>query len=190
MSFFKSIVRKFYFAIWKRIFSNEIVVLFEMKQPAPVEVVGLSIQPVTDRNVLDASTFQNDFQLHQFQTLMTQGNFGFYGYLDGRCVHRSWALPGPAKAAIHPLLHKKLSGTEIFIHYCETSSQARGKNIFTAVLSHIGRQFALKKILICASLENTASIRSIKKSGFIEIERIHLMVFFGVRFVKSLPPQI
>jgi len=187
MSFLKSMVRKFNYAVWQRVYSNEIICLFEMKQPREITVEGLTIKPVTTQNLGDAQSFQSQFQLRQFQRLMNEGNIGFYGYLDKVCIHRSWVITGPAQAKLHPLFSKKITEKESFIHYCETAPQARGKNIFTAVLSHIGRQFAGNKILISADQLNRSSIRSIKKSGFIECERIHLIIFFGIRLVKKLP---
>ncbi|MBS1491819.1 MAG: hypothetical protein JSS93_14960 [Bacteroidetes bacterium] len=186
MSIFSLLFRKFYYAIWKRIYTNETVGVYEMAQRLSIQSDGLSIQPVSLLNLNDARSFQNPFQLNQFKKLLQKGDIGYYGYWEETCVHRSWVTIGPEKINLHPMVSRKLKTGEVFIHFCETAATLRGKNIFTAVLSYIGQQWTDKKILISADHQNSSSIKSIKKSGFTEIERIHIIIFFGLRFIKHL----
>jgi len=187
MSIFNLLFRKFYYAVWKRIYTNETVKLYEMAQRPLIQPEGLSVKPVSLANLNDACSFQSNYQINQFKDLLQKGNAGYFGYVAGKCVHRSWVAIGACKINLHPMVSRKLKTDEVFIHFCETAATLRGKNIFPGVLSHIGRQWTEKKVLISVDHRNASSIKSIKKSGFTEIERIHIIIFFGLRFVQQLP---
>src|SRR5690349_24500227 len=59
--------------------------------PSPVE-----IRPVSDANVEDARVFDPPARIEEFRSFLARGDRGYYGYLDGRWVHRSWLVHGPA----------------------------------------------------------------------------------------------
>lgn len=78
--------------------------------------------------------------------------------LNEQIVYPHWAYP------------YRLKKDEIFIHYCETAPEARGKNIYPHVLSNISEEHKDKEILISVNDENIASKKGVEKVGFRERE--------------------
>jgi hypothetical protein len=181
-----SLLRKFYYGVWKHIYSNDIIGLYEMKNRSQMISPSIVIKEVTPENVEDALAFQSNHQLQQFRSFLKEGDIGFYAYADDCCAHRSWVKKHPNKVEIHPLYSEPLQRDEVFVHFCETAPWARGKSIFTSVLNHIGNFFSDKRILICVEQSNYSSLRSIKKSGFVEIKRFQIIALLGIRIIKNL----
>ncbi len=179
------IARKFYYALWKRIYSNEVVVVYEMRNKVIIDKSSITVKEVDEHNVTEAESFQNKRQIRMFQKFLKNGDKGFYAFLDGKCVHRTWVVIAPNLIRFHPMYSEPLNPNEIFIHFSETASWARGKNIFTVVLSYVAEQFSGNRILISTDEANHSSARSIKKSGFVEIQKIYIKVLLGVRTIKS-----
>ncbi len=166
-------------------YTREVVCLFEMRNRLEINNALLVIKEVTTDNVIDARSFQSKRQLTMFYKFLKKGDKGYFAYLDGTCAHRSWVVQFPGKVSIHPLYQEPLQPNEIFIHFCETAPWARGKNIFTSVLSNIGQQFKNERVLIAVDKENLNSIKSITKSGFTEINRFRIISFLGIKTIKN-----
>ena len=167
-----------------RLYSDSSVLLMELKNRTP-QISPVTIQDVTTINVGDALSFQSTKQVQTFRSFLKYGHKGYYGYLNGRCVHRSWVVLGPGKVLIHKFYSILLKENEVFIQYCETASEARGKNIFAHVLSYIGQQFPASRVLISVDNKNHSSIKSMLKAGFVEFDMKRIKMIFGIRFISS-----
>lgn len=179
----KELLTKFQRVVLMRIFSRATVLLLEWKeQRNPVS--SIRIREVSNSNVNDALSFQSQKQVRQFSEFLLRGDRGYYGYLDSTCVHRSWVVRGPANVLLHKFFMLEIKSSDIFIQYCETAPDARGKNIFAYVLNHIAHQFGNKRVLTSVNLRNASSRRSMEKAGFEEIDRIKITMFLGIRFVS------
>lgn len=133
------------------------------------------ITRVDETNVADVLDFQPPHYVDTFRRFLQQGDVGYYAYLDGKCCHRSWLQKGPKWVAINSFVQMKLGSNEGYIHYCETSPQARGKSIYPSVLSRIVEENKnLDNIFICVDAENAPSIRGVEKAGFRERERVEV----------------
>jgi len=112
--------------------------------------------------VKDVLEFQSPRYLSTFEHFLHRGDTGYFAYLDGKCVHRSWVVHSPQTIHLHPMLPKKLQEGEAFIHYCETAPQARGQNIYPAVLAKIAEDFRDygHALMICTNAKNKSSIRA------------------------------
>jgi hypothetical protein len=175
-----SFFRKFYFGVWKRMYTNETIILFQLRTPA-VFSPDIKIKAVNESNLNDARSFQDESQLSLFRKFLKRGDKGFYGYLEGKCVHRSWVVLPPRQAEVHLFCRRPLNPDEVFIHFSETAGWARGRNIFTQVLAHIGEEFKDKHVFISVGQDNSSSIKSVRKAGFSELSRIHVRVIAGIR---------
>lgn len=165
-----------------RIYSDSTILLMELKNPANPQSIA-SIQEVTESNVEDALNFQSKGQIQTFRSFLKDGYKGYYGYMDDRCVHRSWVVQGPARVALHKFYSMAIQENEVFIQYCETAPSVRGKNIFAHVLSYIGSQWKTARVLTSVDKENSSSIRSMVKAGFVEVDRKRIRMILGIRFV-------
>jgi len=166
-----------------RIFSRNTILLLEWKENRNATSV-VEIREVTAENVNDALAFQSQKQIQLFSDFLGRGDKGFYGYLDNSCVHRSWVVSGPAKVMLYKFFSLDINASEVFIQYCETAPGVRGKNIFAHVLNHMANQFKGKRVLTSVDLSNASSRRSMEKAGFKEVDRIKIMMIFGLRFVS------
>jgi len=178
-------IKKAIYYIIARIYVNETLILFEhvvwTDQRSPSEIRNASYD-----NLPDILHFQAPKYLEVFQQFLKLGDKGYFAYLDGKCVHRSWVKFNKQVVYLHPLLKMRLKENEAFIHYCETAPDARGMNIYPHVLCKIVSDFGEDyKVLICVNSKNKASIRGVKKAGFTEIRRIKLLIIFGVRIYGS-----
>jgi len=88
----------------------------------------------------------------------------------GRIVHRSLVQTrGTAHMEGDPRAFP-LARNEIYVHYCYTTTDHRGKGIYPAMLHRIIRYSSKSlnpcEIFIACRRENTSSVRSIQKAGF------------------------
>jgi hypothetical protein len=173
--------------IGMRVYTNDVIILFKQKERLP-NGSPAKVVPVKNDNVEDARHFQTQQQVNLFRKFLLAGDAGYYAYLDGRCVHRSWVVAHPKKAQIHKFYSFPLTPNQVFIHYCETAKEARGRNIFAAVLTYIGEVYHDKEVLMSIEHHNKSSIRSATKAGFFPIEKIHVRVTGGVKSIKIEKP--
>lgn len=171
-----------------RIFVNEEIILFkhenELKCSSSAKIVKASKDNIND--VLD---FQDIQYLRKFERFLGSGDVGYLGYLDDRCVHRSWVKQGPQQVKLHPIYKYILAEGDIFIHYCETAEKARGNRIYPHVLSIIARNFKNKRILISSERTNRSSIMGITRAGFEEFKRFRVRAILGIQLTTEKSPN-
>lgn len=183
----KKVIKKIYIYFKSRIYINETEILFDnfknMVQKSPAKIVQTNYN-----NLVDILTFQDSKYLKIFRNFLDNGDKGYFAYLNGKCVHRSWIQFGEKEVEVHRFLKRKIKKDEAFIHYCETAPEARGKNIYPAVLSRIVNDFKgkYKNIYISTNINNLASRRGIEKAGFKEIEKIRIIVILGIKIKKII----
>ncbi|MGB2805667.1 MAG: hypothetical protein WBD64_12325 [Candidatus Zixiibacteriota bacterium] len=172
---------KLYNYVKKRFYVNETLVLFRHKvmteQRAPVE-----IRYASPETIADILSFQPERYVKVFEEFLSSGDRGYFAYLNGRCVHRSWVKHAPQIVHLHPCLPMRLKEDEAFIHYCETAPEARRNNIYPYVLTKIVDDFKdRKKIFVSVNAKNVASMKGVEKAGFREARRWKLLVVLGIR---------
>ena len=183
----KKVIKKIYIYFKSRIYINETVILFKsfknIIQTSPAKIVQANYN-----NLVDILTFQDSKYLKIFRNFLDNGDKGYFAYLNGRCVHRSWVQFGEREVSLAPFIKRKIKQDEAYIHYCETAPEARGKNIYPAVLSRIVNDFKdkYKNIYISTNIKNIASRKGIEKAGFRERERVHLLIIFGIKIKRTL----
>lgn len=177
---------KIFRIIKSNIYVNETLILYEHDKNTYQESPA-NIAYITPENVSDVLDFQHPRHKPTFEEFLRRGDMGYFAYLKGKCVHRSWVVHMPTKVHLHPMLPRQLNEREAFIHYCETAPHARGRNICPAVLSKIAEDFKKdgSTLMISANAKNSSSIKGIVKSGFREKERTRIIVLFGIKFKKS-----
>lgn len=158
-------------SILRRLFWLGTVVLFEHRHPARVES-PCTVVAASQENLADVLDFESPRQLAVYERFMREGARGYLAYLDGRCVHRSWVQLGPGRVTLFRRLFRALGPEEAYIHYCETASEARGKNVYPAVLARVAEDLApSRRLLIATTLSNRPSVRGIEKAGFVCCQR-------------------
>lgn len=181
------IVKRIYNFLKQRIYVNETLILFE-RQENTRNACPAVITRISAANVADVLDFQPPHYIPIFENFLYRGDTGYFAYLNGKCVHRSWVVHSPQTVHLHTFLPKLLQPGEAFIHYCETAPLARGRNIFPAVLSKIAEDFKSygHLLMISANAKNKNSIKGIVKAGFAERERERVIVIAGIKIKQRL----
>lgn len=172
----------------RRLYANERIGMFVFFSTAHklIDYATTDIRPATQENLTDVLNFQPARYVDVFRNFLALGDRGYYAYLDDKCVHRSWVKSNEQVVYPHWAYPMKLQPNQHFIHYCETAPQARGKGIYPAVLSKIVNDFKDKgEILMSINVENTPSIKGAQKAGFVERERVKVLVIFGLKFITK-----
>lgn len=168
--------------ILRRLFWFGTVVLFEHRNAvsvgSPCTVVAAS-----QENLADLLEFESPRQLEVYRDFLSRGDRGYLGYLEGRCVHRSWVQMGPRQVRLFRRLSYALGAGEAYVHYCETAPEARGKNVYPAVLARVAEELGgSRRLLIATTVSNPASVRGIEKAGFVPVRRYRVAVVLGWTF--------
>lgn len=117
------------------------------------------------------------------ENAFSKGAEAFLAFNNGKIAHISWLFYPPIVR--EQLMILKLKPSEAHIATCYTTAAFRGMNIYPAMLQHILRYAAEKRIervYIASSPQNIASIRGIEKAGFLKVKTIKGFVLFGKLF--------
>ena len=163
-----------------RFYINEEYLLYTFKERKN-QTSEVEIFLANNNNISDILQFQDKRYLKMFKAFLAMGDIGYLGYINNTCVHRSWVKKDEQIVKLQKFLPHKISDNQIFIHMCETSQEARGKNIYPTVLCKIIDDFRNDyQILIAVDSNNIPSIKGIEKSGFILSERHKIKVIMGI----------
>ena len=170
---------------WRRMTAFHDVSVLIGRHHRPVSVVSpVEIRRVDAGNVADARTMEPEDRIAEFRGFLARGDAGYYGYLDGRVVHRSWVRVGPLNTPLwHAYGRLEIPTGAVYIHYCETAPAARGHRAYPAALARIAAEFGSRSPLgvwISTDERNTASVRGITRGGFDFVTRARIRVRFGV----------
>lgn len=167
-------------------FTKEQIVILSSTDEQQAPNSGMDIRSVNNSNLNDVLSFQPSSYLEVFKNFLVLGDQGYYAYFDGQCVHRSWVKSNEQVVYPHWAYPMKLMPNQYFIHYCETAPSARGKGVYPAVLSKIVKDCKDNgEILMSINAKNTASIKGSQKAGFVERERVKVLVIFGIKFIQK-----
>lgn len=137
---------------------------------------------VDEKNVADTTRFENEKYESVFRKMMQQGEYGLFGYFEGRCVYRIWAKMGGTERYLKKTV-LKIKDNEAYIHYVFTDEKARGNGIHTLGVKNLCEMFPDKRWLTLVMPNNIASIRGFEKNGFKKELRIDVFYVLGVPFV-------
>src|SRR5688500_12231814 len=141
----EKLLKKVYRIVVVGIFTNDTVLFLKHSRQSQVGSPAV-IKRVSEQKVGDASSFQSKRQETLLRRFLQNGDQGYYGYIDSRCIHRSWVVVLPKPIAIHKFFQLVLRPSDVFIQYCETAPAARGKNVFTAVLAFIAEKYSDRSV--------------------------------------------
>ncbi|MGQ4876332.1 MAG: hypothetical protein ACP6IY_19900 [Promethearchaeia archaeon] len=173
--------------IKRSLYFNEVSILYKHKYFINQTSIA-NIRKVDYKNISDLLNFQDKKYLKIFNNFLDVGDIGYYAYLNGKCIHRSWVQFGEKEVKVHRFLKRKIKKNEAFIHYCETAPWARGKNIYASVLSKIVNDFRDKynDFYISTDNKNIASQKGLIKAGFVETERNRILIILGIKRINLI----
>jgi RimJ/RimL family protein N-acetyltransferase len=148
-----------------------------------------NIDVVTERNICDVCEYEGNKYLKKYKKFIAQGDLGYYAYLDGRWVHRTWITIGPG--VVNKWSHFppfRLNAREAYCHFAETAPTARGQNISAAVLNRaaIDLKGKVDYFYTLVDENNFASRRVQEKAGFIEVKRLKRTSFLWLNFYREI----
>jgi len=95
----KKIIKRIYIYFKSRIYVNETAILFfnfeNVIQKSPAKII------TANYNILnDILAFQNPKYIEIFNDFLKVGDKGYFAYLNGKCVHRSWVQFGEKEVSL------------------------------------------------------------------------------------------
>lgn len=172
--------------VFNRLFASERLLLYRHASDT-VQLSPVKIIKANENNIRDVLFFDSPEKMDKYLGFLAHGYVGYLAYLGSDCVHRSWVQCLPGRVWLHWSLPMTLQENEAYIHFCETASIARGKNIFSLVLCQICEDFRhFKNIYICVNDRNHSSIRSVEKAGFIPVKTYRIVAIFNRLIYKKI----
>jgi len=168
---------------------NNVILLYrhDSEISQSINKVSYEIKKVDLSNVEDAFWSGLASSAEIFHQLLEQEHLGYYVYLGGKVVHRSWVRRGPATVNTWkwyaPLC---INSRQAYIHFSKTSADERGRGIFSSVLSLIAYELEKKgyeDIFVATTVNNIPACKGIERAGFKEIDRVSVKVWFGIPFL-------
>ncbi len=181
--------------IYERIrYDRAMVLTYKCIEKTPANLNNdIQIERITGENINDALIYEPQVKVDAFKHFLNQGDIGFYAYLNGQFIHRSWVTFGPKTEPqwkrYAPIM---LNKGEAFIHWCETVPWARGVGVYPSVLGHIVNQLSeyATVFYISTTEDNIASRRGIEKAGFSLISAWKVKSFLGFKSERALEREI
>ena len=167
---------------------NEKLFLYELCNLASISS-DAEIVKATDTSISDVVCFQNKDMVGIYRNLLKNGDTGYQAYLGEKCVHVSFTRPYTKetnKAFPHSGYTYFLKENEVYVHYCETAPDARGKNVYPYVLTKIAEEYPNKTLVLFIYKDNWASIKGVEKAGFRKRCTLHVLILLGLKFTRMI----
>lgn len=162
---------------------HAVVVTFKFKEAKIVKTPAI-ICRVTNDNINDALVYEPMIKVNTFRQFLEQGDWGYYAYIDDQWVHRIWVTFGPkTETQWYHFAVFKINHNDAFIKWGETSSEARGRSVFPAVLNQVAKDLKdkTKNIYTSTNADNKAAYRGMLKAGFVPIRETRVISFLGIK---------
>ncbi|MHB1152955.1 MAG: GNAT family N-acetyltransferase [Eubacteriales bacterium] len=182
-------VKSFFEYVFKLLKIRSYTRILFMSEAIKNNTAGAGICNVTCKNIKDVCAYEADKYLKKYTKFLANGDIGYYAYLDGNWVHRTWIAIGPVfinKWTRFPPF--RIKAHEAYCHFCETAPAARGNNIPAAVLSKAAADLKgrINRFYTLVDENNVASRRVMEKSGFKEIKRFRITGIFWFDFYREI----
>jgi len=160
------------------IYTKEEFYIYQKSRYVAVESPA-TIKQVGENNVIDVLSFNDESYVKTFRHFISIGDKGYYAYVNGECVHRSWVTRGPQKISFMSTYKINLTEYDVYVHYCATAENARGMNIYPAVLVQIGKDFSDKNIYLLTLKSKDFANRAVEKAGFEKVKFVMIRRLLG-----------
>ncbi len=171
-----------------RLFTDETLVVLRWGAPEHPEPPDLRIRRAGAADLSHVLAFDSPRHLAAFRAFLAAGDRGYLAHLRGRCVHRVFVTPGPARVQLHRFWSLTLGPQEVFVHSARTAGDARGLGVAPAVVEHFVHELGEDRdYLTLIDARNEPALRAARSSGFVERERVRLVVVGGLMVRRATP---
>lgn len=122
--------------------------------------------PITAKNIEDCASFENaEHYVPIYREMLSNGDYGHYGYLDGECVFREWVqVSGTFCFEGCPV--RLLSENQGYIHYAYCTPEARGNGFMTRGVFLLTQAYLDRQLFALVREDNLPSLKSLRRNGF------------------------
>lgn len=165
--------RKLKYRLW---FTDSILLLTRPAgppaEPSPRKPFAGEIRCVTEADLPDCAAFENpDRYVPIYRSMLKRGDLALFGYLDGRCVFRSFLQrSGPLAFQEHTV--RELAAGKGYVHYIFCAPDARRKGFHEAALREMCRICPDRTLYAEVKEGNIPSLRGFFRSGFAPAARL------------------
>lgn len=124
----------------------------------------------------------------EFKKMLQDGHLGVFAEVEGKIVSHAWLQICKDSRNKYNRAYGKLKDNEAIIHFCNTSTEYRGKGIYPLLLYKIGNIYFHKYptgvLYISTKPNNNSSQKGLKKVGFKYLEdRLILRIFKYINII-------
>ena len=152
----------------KNYYSNTIEVLMKRncdKKNGWIKAPNHDFSIVTEKNISDSQLFENHKYIDIYKSMLERGDIGIYGYVDGKCACRVWAVVDPSNFC-EGGVSLGLSTDDVFVHYLLTDVAYRGQGLASECLMFINDLFSDRDIYSTIEIHNNPSFSAFRKAGY------------------------
>lgn len=164
-------------------YSNHVELLLKRKPEGLKETPlrqGHRVERICNNNVADSQRFEPEMYTRIYQKMLSHGDYGFFGYVDGRCACRCWGRVNPQEETYYGQnLH--LPADSIYVHYVETAEDSRRQGLAKECLDALVKACGDRVMYVMVDMENAASMRLHKELGF----REEAVLFVRKRYMED-----
>lgn len=177
-------IRKWVTLIKRRIWSDNNVLLLKKTKDCDAsykKTCVATIKEVNRSNVSDCLQFEDESYLQTYIDMLDSGDSGQFGYYNGKCVFRRWALKGQGKTISFAGQNiMQLRKDQVYFHYTLTTPEARGKGIHSYAIKLFDEKFKGYEKLALVVPSNTSSLIGYKRNGYEVCSNINVKYRFFV----------
>lgn len=146
-----------------------------------MERPDLNVCRISKLNLSDGAWFNSPVSIERFKDFIDLGHLGYYTYLGGKAIFRTWMFTGPEQPLVGKNFRYELSDNELFSGWSLTTEAARGKGVFPYTLNAAIRSLQDSVVSAYIDRNNTASLKGVAKTGFTVIKKILLISVWHLR---------
>lgn len=178
---------KLFYSFIHRIYSNSEILLlkrepYEISNKIRKDFPGIFCK-VTEDNINDCLSFEDVSFISIYRKMLTNGDIGQYGYLNGKCVFRSWLqCSGEIKfkgCTIHSLKENEFNS-----HYTFCAPEARGNGFQYEGIRQLLNMYPDGVFYSMVLPEKKISLNNYKENGFKVYQQIRVENRFFQRRLK------
>ena len=175
--------------IIKRLFQIKKVKVYCLSKP---ELLG--VKPMMDCNILFVNKenyirvleMRNDNVSESFKNMLNDGQIGILAEVNGKIVSHAWMQIGKFSRNKYNGAYGKLKDNEGLIHFCNTSPEFRGNNLYPFLIYELATVYFFKMptniLYITTSPDNYSSQKGLLKVGFMHLE--DRLIFRILKYIK------
>jgi hypothetical protein len=156
----------------------------ELIETSPM--IDCNIVLISRSNFSRVLDMRDDNVIKEFKLMLQDNQIGVFAEINGKIVSHAWLQIGKVSRDKYNGSYGKLKDNEALIHFCNTSSEYRGNNLYPSLICELAKiyfkEYPSNIIYITTNPNNYSSQKGLLKVGFKYLE--YRLVFKIFKYIK------